>query len=69
MKEFCNIQLQNAKKLEKDEMKKILGGRSICPDDKPYIFRCSNGNLICCMYDDEVGCCTASEKDDLEQLT
>lgn len=58
MKTLSKIKLQNAVVLEEHEMKRISGGSgSLCPDDKPYWIRCSNGNAGCCKYDDADKCC------------
>ncbi|WP_053826183.1 TIGR04149 family rSAM-modified RiPP [Lascolabacillus massiliensis] len=61
MKTLSKLKLQNAVVLENREMMAIYGGSggsgSLCPDDKPYWIRCSNGNAGCCKYDDVVKCC------------
>lgn len=51
--------LQNSVVLEDLEMKMIFGGSgsSLCPDDYPYVFRCSNSNLPCCKVNSESVCC------------
>jgi len=43
--------------LSEKEMKNVLGGSGICPEGYPYIFRCSNGNLVCCKVNSVSECC------------
>ena len=58
-KEFINLNgLKNV--LSPKEMKNVTGGSDICPSGYPYIFRCSNGNLVCCSKDCYCECCPSS---------
>jgi hypothetical protein len=44
--------------LSPKQMKNVLGGSGgLCPDDFPYIFRCSDDSLRCCKIDDVNKCC------------